>query len=416
MKAIYFLLVLVILILLPHTVFAQKYRNDLFSETAKSLRVQVADNWKAFPVVALNSEEWVEINFDLLNAQPERLTYTLTHCDAEWRSSDLIPSQYMNGFQHTLIDDYIPSFNTTMDYVNYRITLPNENVSFKISGNYVVQVFSEESDFPLLTACFSVVDPGISISAEVTPLTDKGMNSRYQAVNFEVNYEREHIRVPMQELKVFVRQNNRLDNEARLVKPLTTQNRTLVYQHNPELIFDAGNEYRKFEMTTHGYSGLGIDTYEFHPPYFHALLTPGKFRTHTYFYDEDINGRFLIRTLQSENWDTDGDYRFVHFYLDSENPLKEDVYILGNLFNNILDERSRMTYSEEEKCYTKTTLLKEGYYNYLYVTRDKDNKGNTNQIEGNYFQTENEYQVFVYFRPLGERYDQLVGFKTIQYQ
>lgn len=405
-------------LLIPLLLPAQKFRTDVFSEQIKTLRVSVADNWEAIPVIRPERGETVEISFDLLGANPDRLIYSLVHCNADWTQSQLISSEYTSGFQNYILSDYALSFNTTMDYVNYRLPFPNDNATLNVSGNYVVQVFPEDdTSFPLLTACFSVLEEGeVSISAEVTPLTDKGMNTRYQAVNFEVNHGKE-VRTPLQDLKVYVRQNNRLDNEARLLRPLSVRNQSLVYQHNPELIFEAGNEYRGFEMVTHRYNGLNIETIEFHDPYYHVLIKPDRMRTLNYSFNEDLNGRFYIRSLSGTEPDLEADYRFVHFYLPCEKELDEEVFLLGGAFHNILDKRSRMEYSPDDKGYVKNILLKEGYYNYLYVTRKAtERQGSPSQVEGSFFQTENEYQIYVYHRPLGGRYDRLVAFRNIQHK
>ena len=379
--------------------------------------MNVMGNSFAAPIIELGGNHWIEISFDILEPEPHAYTYRLIHCNADWTPSQLIQSEYMNGFQDRILDDYAVSFNTTMDYVNYRLTFPNEDVSLKVSGNYVVQIFPENSDMPILNACFSVVEPGASISMQVTPLTDKGMNNFYQQVNFSVAYGNE-VKMPMQDLKVYVRQNDRIDNEAALVKSLFIQNNKLIFEHNPALIFDAGNEYRSFEMITHQYNGLNIESVEFHAPYYHSILRPDLIRNQrSYTFMEDINGRFVVRTLSGTDYSYEADYQIVHFYLPCEKPFAEKVYILGEVFNNILDERSQMDYSVQDKGYVKTVLLKEGYYNYLYVTKKDDQSPvSFSTIEGNFFQTENEYRIMVYFRPIGGRYDRLIGVQTIQFK
>jgi len=398
-------------------VSAQKFRTEAFSDLVKTLQVGVMDDLFAAPIIELEGDKWIEISFDLLESEPHVYTYTITHCNADWTPSQLVQSEYMRGFQNRIIEDYAVSFNTTMNYVNYRLTFPNEDVFLRISGNYVVQVFPENSNKPILNACFSVVEPNASISMQVTPQTDKGMNTFFQQVNFSVGYGNE-VKTPMQDLKVYVRQNNRIDNEAALVKPLFVQNNKLIFGHNPALIFDAGNEYRSFEMITHQYAGLNIDAIEFHPPYYHVILQPGSIRSQRpYSFMEDINGRFVVRTLSGTDYSYEADYQIVHFFLPCEKPFADNVYILSEAFNNILDERSKMDYSTQDKGYVKTVLLKEGYYNYLYVTRkDNQSPAGTAAVEGNFFQTENEYRVMVYFRPIGGRYDRLIGVQTIQFK
>ncbi|GHU61702.1 DUF5103 domain-containing protein [Bacteroidia bacterium] len=396
---------------------AQKFRTEAFSDKIKTLRVNVVDDWKAKPIIELESDKWVELSFDVMTSSHENFTYTLTHCNADWTPSPLAQSEYMSGFQNRFIEDYAVSFNTSMDYINYRLTFPNEDLSMKISGNYVVQVFPEHENKPILSACFSVVEAGANISMTATSQTDKGMNNQYQQVNFSVTYGSD-VKVPLQELKVYVQQNNRIDNEVTAIKPLSVLNKQLIYEHNPALVFDGGNEYRYFEMTTKEYNGLNIESIQFHSPYYHVDLKPEIIRSsRAYSFNEDINGRFYIRTLSGIDYDYEADYRIVHFFLPSEKPFAEDIYILSEAFNNILDERSKMEYSAPDAGYIKTVSLKEGYYNYLYVTqKDNASSAGTALIEGNFYQTENEYRVMVYFHPQGGKYDKLIGTQTIQFK
>jgi len=408
-----------LLLYLVFSVYAsdRKFKTGAFFDFVKTLKVGIVDNHLAAPIIELEGEQLIEISFDILDPEPQVYTYTVTHCDADWNPSRLIQSEFMNGFQNRIIEDYAVSFNTTMKYVNYNLTFPNEDVYLKVSGNYVVQVFPWNSDKPILHACFSVVEPSSKISMQVTSQTDKGMNNFYQQVNFTVSYGNE-VKTPMQDLKVYVQQNNRIDNEAIAVKPLNILNNKLVFEHIPALIFEAGNEYRSFEMLTHQSTGMNINAIEFHSPYYHSILRPDLIRSQRpYSFSEDINGRFVVRTLNGIDHNYEADYQIVHFYLPCEKPFAENVYILGELFNNLLDARSQMEYRAVDKGYVKNAILKEGYYNYLYVTKkDQQSTASPAAIEGNFFQTENEYRVMVYFRPMGGRYDRLIGVQTIQFK
>jgi hypothetical protein len=395
---------------LSFSLSAQSFRTEPFSERVRTLRVFVADNWQSTPVINLYEGNPIEINFDVLGASPGYYTYRIRHCNADWTLSQLIESEYLDGLQGNPIEDYANSFNTRMDYVNYRLQIPNEKVNLKISGNYVVQVISEDDDKPVLNACFSVVEPQAAVQMQVSTITDQGSNNKYQAVSLEVAYGNE-IKSPVQELKVYVLQNNRSDNQASLIKPLNLQNKKAIYDHHPALIFAAGNEYRSFEMTTTQYTGMNIDAVEYHSPYYHSILRPDYLRSdRAYSFSEDINGKLFIRNNDASDSDIEADYQFVHFYLPCEKPFPEDVYILSEAFNNLLDFRSQMDYNQKEKGYVKSVLLKEGYYNYLYVTRkNASSSASTALIEGDYYQTENKYRVMVYSRTVGMRYDKLIG-------
>ena len=408
-RAIYSILLLFVM---QVTLHAQTFRTQPFYEGVKTVRVHSSLGWDVAPIIELNSGMQIEISFDVLGASSEYFTYRIVHCNADWKPSQLVESEYLIGLQNNYIAGFENSFNTKMDYVNYKLFVPNDDVQFKVSGNYVVQVMDADGN-TVLDACFSVVEPQAGIQMQVSSITDKGINSMYQAVSFEINYGNE-VRTPMQDLKVYVQQNNRFDNVAALVKPLNIQNRKAIYDHNPALIFEAGNEYRNFEMTTTRYNGLNIETVEYHPPYYHTIIKPDEIRANrSYSYYEDLNGRIYIRNNDTDNPGIEADYQFVHFYIPCEHPFPENVYIISNAFNNRLDESSQMKYSVIDKGYIKTALLKEGYYNYLYVT---GTPGSTSSIEGNYFETENEYRVMVYLCPMGSRYDRLIGVQTLQYR
>jgi hypothetical protein len=396
---------------------ARQFRTEPYSDRIKTLRVNLVDDWQAEPYINLEDDAVVEISFDMIGDEPETLTWTLTHCNADWTPSGLMQSEFMNGFQNRIIDDYAISLNTSISYINYRIEFPNEDIFLKISGNYAVQVFAENSDSPVLCACFSVIEKNADIDIRVTSQTDLGMNSFFQQVNFTVQCG-DMVKTPMNDLKVYVLQNERTDNTATLVKPLHVQNRLLTYEHIPSLIFEAGNEYRKFEMTTRKYNGFHIESINFYEPYFHVTLFPDNIRSNTsYDYYDDINGRIYIRTLDGTVPDYEADYYIVHFFLPAEKPFPGDVYILSRAFNNLLDERSRMEYSPQDGGYIKTSIIKEGYYNYMYLTRkDIRSPASPSTIEGNYYQTENEYRVLVYFRRAGDRFDRLIGTQTIHFK
>ena len=160
---------------------------------------------------------------------------------------------------------------------------------------------------------------------------------------------------------------------------------------------------------------MNVESIHFYSPYFHETLYLDELRSwKSYLYDEDQNGKFYIRSNDASNYDIESDYVFVHFTLSCDRPFLEDIYILSEAFNNLLDERSKMSYNYENKCYEKAVLLKQGLYNYLYVSK-KDNKATTGLVEGNYYQTENEYMILVYYRPPGGRYDKLIGMQNMKF-
>ncbi|MDR1344508.1 MAG: DUF5103 domain-containing protein [Tannerellaceae bacterium] len=391
---------------------AQPYRTGIHGGAIQTLKVGIAGETLSDPVIGLNGGKQIEINFDAMEQNFNRFAYSIEHCDAAWNPSQLSPVEYLDGFQGLTLNDFANSSATTVQYTNYRLLLPNDEVKLKLSGNYAVNIYREnEPDRILLTACFSVVEPLVNISAEVTGNTLTDFNNEHQQVDFYVDCNNLAVAHPQTDLKLFVYQNGRMDNAAGDIKPTTILNKRLSYDRNRALIFEAGNEYRRIEFLSHAYNGMGVDDISFHNPFYHLTLRTDPPRARrAYSYDEDQNGRFMIRCSRCNDPDTEADYDIVHFALQSEYIPDGDVYLQSNIYNNVLDEKSRMEYNFDAGAYEKALLLKQGNYNYQYIfLPDSGTRGETALFEGNYYQTENEYSIFVYYRPFGARYDRLVG-------
>ncbi len=394
----------------------EAYRTETFRENIKSLEVGIEGELLSEPYIELNGEKKIEIIFDVLHRTGGRYAYSVIHCDADWKKSTLLPIEYMNGFQQVTIDDYANSINTMTHYTNYKIRFPNENTQFTVSGNYVVQVYEEDNmENIILTACFSLVEPLIDIDASVSGNTDIDFNKEHQQIDFTIHQKNLTITYPQNDLKIFVYQNNNRNDVRTDIQPMTITNRQIQYKHNRNLIFEAGNEYRRIEFLTHRYNGMGVESIGFYNPYYHATLFQEKIHANTsYLYDQDQNGRFFIRCSECREPDTEADYYIVHFSLASEQMREGDIYIAGELFNNINDHRNRMEYNTETRAYEKAVMLKQGLYNYQYTFMEKGGLQSTlKETEGNFFETENEYVIAVYYRPIGARYDRLIGVRTI---
>ena len=394
----------------------EAYRTKVFREDIRSLEIKVQGEVISMPFIELNGEKQIEITFDALHRSSEHFAYSVIHCDADWRKSVLLPIEYMKGFQQTTIEDFANAIGTTTHYTNYKLLLPNEDTQLTVSGNYVIIVYEEDTPGKIVfTACFSIVEPLVEIEAGVTGNTDIDFNREHQQVEFVIDPRNIDIIYPQNDLKIFVYQNNNFNDVRSNLQPSMISNKQLQYKHIRELIFEAGNEYRRIEFQTHRYNGMGVESIKYYNPYYHITLQQENKRDkQSYLYDQDQNGRFFIRCSGCEDPDTEGDYYVVHFSLESEQIPNGKMYLYGDLFNNILDDRSLMEYREESGTYEKSVLLKTGLYNYQYVLMEEDDvKPSFKQTEGSFFETENEYAVTVYYRPTGARYDRLIGYKTI---
>lgn len=393
----------------------------IFDDSFHTLRISVNDNYMAPPVLMMDSGDELTISFDEITESNSYLRYSLMHCNANWTQSSLVESEFLDGFNFGNVDDYEYSQLAATHYVNYRITLPNDRFRFKVSGNYLLRVYRDDDpDTTLLQARFMVSESTATVTADVLGVTDIDYNDAHQQVSVAVDATNAKVEDVFNDMMVYVSQNGRLDNEVMVRQPLRVSGKTAYYEHLRPLIFPAGNEYRRMETVSTTYPGMNVESVDYYDPYYHATLTTDYPRSaDKYIYDQTQSGRFFVREYNSSNSDTEADYVVTHFTLDAPELPGKYIFLDGDFTSRRFDPQSLMTYNRATGRYEKTLLLKQGAYNYQYLTVDagsNDSAASTSVIEGDFYQTRNEYLVKVYTRRRGERYDRLIGVTTVMFR
>lgn len=395
--------------------------NETYAPGIASLQVMAGERWMSLPVIRLDADgpgDRVNISFDDLTHAYRRYTYSIEHCEADWTASDQIfTSDYVEGFSEgNTIGPGEESVNTDTLYTHYRLTIPNAECSLKMSGNYRLTVYDEDDGHrPVLSACFMVAETAASVGLNVTPNTDIDTHKSHQQVEMSVNYGSLSVTNPTEQIKTVVMQNRRWDNARVNVSPQYVTADGLRWEHCRDLIFEAGNEYRKYEILDVAYPTMGVDRMVWDGADYHAWLYPSEPRP-AYVYDEDTNGAFYIRNGDNVENDIASEYIYVHFTLPADNRFDGEVYVDGAWTGGRFLPECRMRYDEARGLYTATVVQKQGYYSYQYVLVDADGASRTVPTEGNYYQTENKYQALVYYRERGGRTDRLVGYAETEYE
>lgn len=394
------------------------YQNAVYRDDIKSVQMYREGNELSFPIIELNSDSHLILKFDNLADDSKNFYYTVIHCDADWNESFIPQSEYMSGIPDIPISDYALSFNTTMKYVNYQISIPNDNWTPQISGNYALVVFEDNDRNNLvLIQRFYIVEPKVRIDGVVKRAAFDPYNGPNQDVDFKIFTSQIKPSDPINDIKVVVMQNRRWDNALRNLKPHFIQENELDYDYTKETVFPGGNEFRYFDIRTVLHPGENVDNIRFFRPYYHVTLLPDAVRSNKdYLYYKEMNGNFVV-TCQDRvtDFDTECDYVFVHFFLRMPSPLTGGtVNVFGALTGWNANKSNEMTWNFDRAGYELTMLLKEGYYNYEYVYVPEGSvKADAENIEGSFFQTENDYQIIAYYRGQGGRYDRLVGYVNI---
>lgn len=394
-------------------------RQGVIQPSFKTLQVTLNGDIFAPPVINLaNPGERIVISFDELADEHRYLRYSLVHCDASWRPEGLVDSEFLDSFNEGTVDTYDYSRATVVHYVHYTIELPNGQVRITQPGNYLVKVYDErDPEQTLLQARFGVCDFSVPLGVTLSSRTDIDTNSSHQQLGITVDTRNINVEDPFNDLRVVITQNGRPDNEVTLSTPQRINGPRVIYEHLRPLIFNAGNEYRRFETSSVNYPGLSVEQVTHDTPVYNALLYVDAPRnSQSYLYDSTQQGRYMVRSVDTSDSDTEADYVLTHFTLGMPPLAGADIFIEGDLTDRRFDPASHMVYNHATGCYEQSLLLKQGSYNYQYLTvpNGSDGQGLTAPVEGDKYQTVNEYTIRVYHRPRGSRFDRLVGVTTVK--
>jgi hypothetical protein len=390
------------------------FENHVFDQRIKTVQLY-KEGWNlSYPVIQLNSEEKLVLHFDLLGDKIETCYYTFIHCSKDWERSDIFTNSYLDGFPDNEIEDFKPSFNTTVNYVHYKLSFPNDRIKITLSGNYILVVYPYENpDKPVLTQRFVVTENAARISITTHRPQVSSDSNADQQVDFTVDLSGFEVTDPYNNIYSFVLQNGRWDNAKKNLKPDFYGGNELKYNSlSDKNIFAGGNEYRYFDIKSIRYQSEFIKSIDYMAPYYNVFLYPSEDReSKPYFYWKDFNGKYYIAVQEGQNPETDADYINVYFTLPSKYMLAGGtMYVSGNLNNWSFNDNNLMIFNSGKGQYECTMLLKQGWYNYEYVfLKDGDTRGVASVFEGSHYETENDYQVLVYYRNPRDRFDRVIG-------
>lgn len=392
--------------------------NRVFRNTIRSVQLTPESAEMGMPVIPLNGTMRLRLRFDDLEGGIKIYTYTYIHCDFDWNPTNLLPSEYLEGFPEESISGREPSANTTPAYTHYSQVFPTPNLRITKSGNYLLKVY-EESNTDRMVLClrFFVVEPLVGIQANVHGATLNADRNYKQEVDFSVLLGDYPVQNAYTDVMVAVLQNQRFDNAITNLKPQFVKDGLLTYEYDDGNVFNGGNEWRDFDLKDQGLPGISVN-YQRRDSVgvWHAFLHNDECRAFKrYATIRDINGAFVVRRSRSVQPNLDADYETVHFTLPLDAPFEQgDLYVTGSFSQMRCLPQYRMTWDANRKCYTLAASFKQGYYNYQYwLLQSANGKIDETAVEGNRFETENVYTILVYSRKIGFFYDRLIGYVNV---
>lgn len=374
----------------------------------KTITFKGSQQESQLPILRLGEPLFLE--FDALNGLEEDFYYVIEHFNFDWTPSPLVKSEYLSGFDNQRIRDYENSFNTYQIYSHYTLRIPNDQTRGILkTGNYIISIWNDD-DQMVFSRKFMVYEEAVAVGVNIKRSRDVSFIEEKHTVDFVIANNSFNFNNPMETVKTLVIQNNNLYTAISDLKPQYILGNELTYRYVTESTFWAGNEYLYFENKDVRAANVGVQFIDLKEIYHNYLFVNGIRANRPYTYFPDINGNFVITAVDRQNPSIEADYTMIHFALQHPT-LKpgQKLYVYGNYNNYALAPENELLFNSDTGLYEVAFRMKQGFYNYKYVLTESNGALNEGAVSGNFWQTENNYKVLVYYKDLGARYDRLIG-------
>ena len=394
-------------------IFSAFYSVLSYSQNIKSIQLRALGDNVYTAIVPLGTV--LELSFDDLEADGKDYHYKIEHMTHDWKKSRLLSSQFIDGFDENTIINVTNSFNTLQSYTHYEVRIPNANTIITKSGNYLISVLDDDDDI-LFTRKFVLYESAATVAIQASRSRNATTLNTQQTIEFSVNYPNLRINNPQQEINVALLKNENWNETITNLQPTFFKPNQFKYTYSNKTNFWGGNEYLNFDSKFLRNKSINIVKIERGDVFQHYVYPYSYDPYLTYRYNPDINGQFVFRTLEGNDARTEADYARMHFTLDAEEPFNDKKVHVYGAFNNFeIDDETELTYNFDDSSYRGSILMKQGFYNYTFATVDEFGNVDTNEINGSFFQTENQYTVIVYFKPFGSLYDRVIGMGSLSF-
>lgn len=406
----------------PFDLLAQREPGVVYMDNIKEAKLFPSGNQQGFALINLGSEMGLQLHFDDLDATVKNYNYTYVLCNADWKPAVMSTFDYLSGFTQGRISQYRSSSIAKTRYFHYQALLPEKSCMPSKPGNYLLYVYLNGDTSKLaFTKRILILNNLAAISSRLTQPFNNQLFRTHQKINFIVDKAKLNVLNPQQQLKVFVLQNYRWDNASSNLQPQYIRGNQYEYNAEQDCVFPGGKEYRWADLRSFRFQSERVDSASLKDKPFSVWLRNDLERNSVqYLFYQDLNGFYEVSASDVNNPWWQGDYANVHFTFfpkDNQPFTGKDVYLIGEMLEQYPNQVCPMQYNALKGVYEKTLLLKQGFYSYSYGTLSskpaKGEKIQPQETEGNFWETENNYTVLVYYRSLSGRFDELVGAANI---
>jgi hypothetical protein len=372
----------------------------------------VYNNANAIPIFKLG--DGFQFQFDDLFGNEANYYYEIVHCDYNWNPTDIPKSEYLKGFDGQRIQEYENSVNTLQIYSHYRLPIPNQNTSLLLSGNYMLKILGEDKSV-VFSRKFILYEDSVSIPMQVRRARTADLIDYKQNLEFSITSNSIRFQNPLKNVKIQILQNGQMNTSIKNIAPQYTIGNDLIYKYDTQTQFWAGNEFLYFDNNDIRSASNNISRIDSSSGIYNTYLYTNRARgNYPYSLTQDVNGNFLVRNGSSTKSDVESDYAWVYFSLSAPAFMSnKSVYVTGMFNNYTLSAENKMDFDPKKNVFEKAILIKQGFCNFQYqIADDKGNIDAKNAIDGNFWQTENDYTILVYYKESSDRYQRVIGKQT----
>lgn len=381
----------------------------VFGQNIQSIQLFNPQTNDETPVIYFNQQ--LVLSFDDLTNASEIYRYTIKHYNRNWEDDNLFFTEYATGSLNALLDRFQYSFNTLQSYTHYKLTFPNDKMQLKISGNYEIIVYKNSADKPLFKRRFYLVEDAATLALGISRFADARNPDANQRVEVKAVSKGGDLSSNVNSMTLNVMQNNNPNVTVNNLRPSATLGNQLLFQQL-SLVFPGNNEFYYFDNKNMNMAADMVRATEVKDGVNNTYLHPVWAFPLNYQYQPDVNGAWYYRRNdlgRERDAEREADYSWVHFSLESD-PVDKEIYVLGGFNDFKPSKENLMQYDAENKKYVARIYLKQGFYNYILATKNPGGSLNFGEVNGNFWQTENLYQAFLYYAPFGRNYDGLIGY------
>lgn len=393
--------------------------DHIYASNIKTVKFYMQGNPLAYPSWKLNSGDRMELHFDDMDGNVKNYSYTYQLCNADWTPVNLSQFDFVSGFSQMRLTNYRISSIALTKYTHYQALLPDRSCMPSRSGNYLLKIFADgDPSKVIFTRRLLVIDQRVEIGAQIQQPFNGQFFKTHQKIQFTVNTNKLNLMNAIQQVRVCILQNNRWDNYLHDIRPTFVRQGSLEYNTENDCIFPGGREWRWLDLRSFRLQSDRVERANYGKTATDVFVKTDADRSQQRFvFYRDNNGMFINDVSESINPLWQADYATVYFSYAPPGGVafrNKEVYLFGELTNYGDMDAAKMKYDEQKGVYETSLFMKQGYYDYAYITKDENNSNPSFDLtEGNYWDTENNYTILVYYRPLGGRADELIGFTRV---